>query len=74
MNLLPRNPQFNKASTDFLRLDLQTALTFTGLALQTNDDLKRRRKRQTHKACDAILHSSIAWHSPTTSANSSKKG
>jgi hypothetical protein len=55
--LLASKSSVNKVGTDFLKLDLQTALTFAGLALQTNDGVKRERNRRAaRKAYDTILH------------------
>lgn len=54
--LLASQSRFNKASTDFLKLDLETALTFTGLALQTDERTKRERnQRAARRAYDTIL-------------------
>lgn len=48
--------RFNRASADFLKLDVQTALIFTGIALQTDDSVKRRRnQRSARKAYDSVL-------------------
>lgn len=45
----------NKAGADFLLVDSEIALTFAGLALQTADDEKRRRRIQVaRKAYDTI--------------------
>lgn len=55
--ILASKSRVNKVSTDFLKLDLQTALTFTGLALETDDGLKKERNRRAaRKAYDTILH------------------
>lgn len=55
--VLDTKSRFNKVSTDFLKLDLQTALTFTGLALHTDDGVKKQRNRRAaRKAYDTILH------------------
>jgi len=38
--------QVNRTNTDFLKVDLETALTFSGIALQSKDDpVKRQRNR-----------------------------
>jgi len=48
---------FNRASADFLKLDVQTALTFTGIALQMEDSVnKRRNQRSARKAYDCVLN------------------
>jgi hypothetical protein len=45
--LLAAGAQLNRTSTDFLKVDLQTALTFSGIALQSADDpVKRQRNRK----------------------------
>jgi hypothetical protein len=55
--LLASQSRFNKVSTDFLKIDLETALTFTQLALQTPDREKKERNRQAaRKAYNAIMH------------------
>lgn len=47
----------NRAGADFLRIDVQTALTFSGIALKSNsDEAKRRRNRKSaRRGYDAIL-------------------
>lgn len=55
-DLLASKSRVNKANTEFLRLDLQTALTFTGLALNTDDPAKKdRNQRAARRAYDTIL-------------------
>ena len=45
----------NRVSTDFLKIDVATALTFSGIALQTDDVIKKRRNRRAaRKAYDTI--------------------
>lgn len=46
----------NRAGADFLRIDVQTALTFSGIALQSgSDEEKRRRNRKSaRKGYDSI--------------------
>ena len=36
--------QFNRTMVDFIKADLQTALTFSGIALQSKDDDDKRRR------------------------------
>jgi hypothetical protein len=53
--LLASKSRFNKATTDFLKIDLETALTFTALALQAQDREKKERNRKAaRKAYDTI--------------------
>jgi hypothetical protein len=48
--------RFNQVSTDFLKVDLETALTFTGIALQTDSDAKKKRNQQSaRKAYDTVI-------------------
>jgi hypothetical protein len=49
--------RLNRASVDFLKIDLQTALTFTGIALQNEADAAKRRRNQENarKGYDTIL-------------------
>ena len=54
--LMEIEKRFNQVSTDFLKVDLETALTFTGIALQTENDVKKKRNQQSaRKAYDTIL-------------------
>ena len=47
--------RFNQVSTDFLKVDLETALTFSGIALQTDNDIKKKRNQQSaRKAYETI--------------------
>jgi hypothetical protein len=49
--------QLNATNADFLKIDVQTALTFTGLALETdNEEKKIRNRKNARKAYDTILH------------------
>jgi hypothetical protein len=53
--LLANGKEFNRVSTDFLKVDAATALTFAGIALQTHDVVrKRRNQRAARKAYDTI--------------------
>lgn len=55
-DLLASKSRANKASTEFLKVDLQTALTFAGLASNAKDRVKRERnQRAARKAYDTIL-------------------
>lgn len=48
--------QLNSTRVDFLKVDVETALTFTGLALGTEDQEKKQRNRaNARKAYDTIL-------------------
>ena len=54
--LLATRKRLNQANTDFLKVDVQTALTFTGIALQTTDPVKRQRnQRSARNAYDTVL-------------------
>jgi hypothetical protein len=47
----------NNVSVNFLKIDLETALTFSGMALQSSDPVKKQ--RNTHaarRAYETILH------------------
>ena len=47
--------RLNRASVDFLKADVSTALTFTGIALEADDPGKRdRNRRAARKAYDTI--------------------
>ena len=49
--------QLNSTNVDFLKIDVETALTFTKIALETDDREKRDRNRKNaRKAYDTILH------------------
>lgn len=52
---LANGKEFNRVSTDFLKVDVATGLTFTGIALQTDDAIKKQRNRRAaRKAYDTI--------------------
>ncbi len=54
--LLASGMRLNRAGADFLKVDVQTALTFTRIALQTKDPASRRRNRNSAcKAYDTVL-------------------
>ena len=47
--------QLNSTNVDFLKIDVETALTFTGLALETdNQEKKERNRKNARKAYDTI--------------------
>ena len=47
--------EFNRTKLNFLKIDVETGLTFTGLALQTPDSTKKQRNlRSARKAYDTI--------------------
>jgi hypothetical protein len=49
--------ELNAANADFLKVDAETALTFTQLALDTdNEEKKQRNCKNARKAYDSILH------------------
>jgi hypothetical protein len=53
--LLAQVEEFNRAGATFLKLDLQTALTFTASARQTDDAVRKRRNCQSaRRAYDAV--------------------
>jgi hypothetical protein len=53
--LLANGKEFNRVSTDFLKIDAATGLTFAGIALQTDDATKKQRNRlAARKAYDTI--------------------
>jgi hypothetical protein len=48
--------KFNRAGTEFLKVDVATALTFADTALSTDDPDKRQRNRKSaRKAYDTVL-------------------
>lgn len=54
--LLASRNQLNRASVNFLKVEAETALTFAGIALQSQDSVKRlRNRRLARKAYDKIL-------------------
>ena len=55
-DLLENGKRFNQVSTDFLKVDLDLALTFTGIALETDNAAKKKRNQQSaRKAYDTVL-------------------
>jgi hypothetical protein len=55
--------QLNATNVDFLKIDVETALTFTQLALATdNKEKKERNRKNARKAYDTILR---MWNSVT---------
>lgn len=58
-DLAATRQQFNRAGTDFLKVDVATALTFADAALNTdNPEKTRRNQRSARKAYDTILRMS----------------
>jgi hypothetical protein len=54
--ILASETRFKQTGTDFLKTDLETALTFSALALGTRDDEKRKRNRMNaRKGYDTIV-------------------
>jgi type IV secretory pathway TrbF-like protein len=54
--LLASEKQFNQAGTQFLKVDVATALTFANTALQADDPEKKRRNRASaRKAYDTVV-------------------
>jgi hypothetical protein len=54
--LLATAGQFKKASSDFLKLDVATGLTFSKLALETdNPEKKQRNLRSARRAYDMVI-------------------
>ena len=54
--LLAARTRANRVNVDFLKVDLKTALTFSEVALKTDDPVKRRRNcNAARKAYDTIL-------------------
>jgi hypothetical protein len=61
----------NKLRADFLQVDSEFALTYSGIALQTRDDDKRRRTTQkARSAYDAIIR--LRKHVDLTTAESDR--
>lgn len=53
--LLENRQEFNHVSTDFLKLDVATALTYTKTALETEDAAKKsRNQRAARRAYDTV--------------------
>lgn len=53
--LLAKKKEFNRVSIDFLKIDVATALTFAGIARETEDAVKKQRnQRAARKAYDSI--------------------
>jgi hypothetical protein len=48
--------RFNQATADFLKTDVETALTFAGIALKSDDPIKKiRNRRNARTGYDAVL-------------------
>ena len=56
--ILASGARLNRTLKDFLKLDLQTSLTFSGLALQSTDDPAKRQRNRQHArhGYDTITH------------------
>jgi hypothetical protein len=59
--ILASNDQLNRTSADFLKVDLETALTFSGIALENKDvkyaeEKRRRNQFNARRGYDTILH------------------
>ena len=55
-DLVDTAQQFNRAGTDFLKVDVATALTFSETALATDDpDKRQRNQKSARKAYDTIV-------------------
>jgi len=53
--LLASRERMNRASAEFLKTDLETALTFVKIARQTGDDVRRKRTcRAARKAYETL--------------------
>ena len=64
-DLMQTEEQFNRVGTDFLKVDVATALTFSETALDSDDPGKKQRnQRSARKAYDTILRMAqkIALH------------
>jgi hypothetical protein len=54
--IIASGARLNRASVNFLKIDVATALTFSEIALQTPDSEKQRRNRRSaRKAYDTVL-------------------
>src|SRR5215469_9950215 len=54
--LLASRERMNRASAQFLKLDLQTALTFVGIARQTRDQVRKKRNcMAARRAYDTVV-------------------
>ena len=55
--ILTSASELNRTSTDFLKVDLQTALTFSRIALENNSDTEKRRRnrRNARRGYDTIV-------------------
>jgi hypothetical protein len=54
--LLAVNAEIHRTSVEFLKTDVQTALTFSGIALESDDDIKRRRNQKyARRSYDSIV-------------------
>ena len=56
-DFVERQKDLNIAGVNFLKTDLETALTFSSMALETDDPVKKRRMtRKARQAFDTITH------------------
>jgi hypothetical protein len=63
--------QVTRASTDFLKIDLETALTFCDIARKTdNQERQQRNRRAARKAYDTVLR--FMRKTPVSAADSRK--
>jgi len=54
--LLECGARLNRVSVDFLKIDVATGLTFTGIALHTDDAVKKARNRRSARlAYDTVI-------------------
>ena len=54
--LLASRERMNRAATEFLKIDLETALTFLNIARQAHDSArKERNRRAARKAYDTVI-------------------
>ena len=54
--ILASGTRLNQACADFLKIDIAMGLTFSGIALRTQDSAKERRNRESaRKAYDTVL-------------------
>ena len=64
-DLIESRERMNQASGQFLKIDLQTALTFVTIARETNDGARRSRNiRSARKAYDTVIRLSQKLRPP----------
>jgi hypothetical protein len=66
---LAANGELSRTSVEFLKIDVQTALTFSGIALQSEHDSEKRRRNQMNarRGYDTILR--LLKKAPVTKAD-----